>query len=205
LGGAVRLGALDAMVGNPDARIAEALAAFAERAPACAVRLVCRPPDELLRDVLGGAMDAAVGSFPRVALGLDYETLFEERQSLYAGRGHPLFDMADEAVDHDAVAGCRIVARSYWGARDVRGFASARVGAEVQDMESEAHLILSGAFLGHLPDHYAAQWVAAGRMRALAPGRFGYRAPFQIAVRPDRAAEPRVAALLDCLRAAHGR
>jgi LysR family transcriptional regulator, transcriptional activator for bauABCD operon len=205
LAGPVRLGMVDATLTDPMARLTDAVAAFAAAAPEAELTLVARPPDDLLRALGEGALDAAVGSFPRVALGLEYADLYRERQQFYAGAAHPLFAMPDAEIDFEAVRRHRIVARSYWGARDVKVFAGTRVGAVVDGMEAEAVLILSGAFLGYLPVHFAAAHVAAGRMRALAPARFAYGAPFQVAWRPDRVGLPRVAALLRAILDAHGR
>ncbi|SEA61520.1 LysR substrate binding domain-containing protein [Rubrimonas cliftonensis] len=145
-----------------------------------------------------------MGSFPRVALGLEYRHLYEERQLFYRGAGHPLFTACDDAIDFDELRSRRIVGRRYWGARDVKGFASHRVGAEVSDMESAAALILSGAFLGCLPKHCARPWVKAGALRAIAPARLGYRAPFQMVWRRDRAELPRVRMMIDAIARSHG-
>ena len=37
---------------------------------------------------------------------------------------------------------------------------------ETNIMEAEATLILSGAYLGFMPEHHASAWVAAGKMEA---------------------------------------
>jgi DNA-binding transcriptional LysR family regulator len=203
LAGPVRLGLLDATITDPAARMVEAIAAFAARAPEAEVRLVSRPPDELLKGLTEASLDVAVGSFPRVALGLEYRDLWRERQLFYAGADHPLFSLPDDAIDFEAVRRHRLVARSYWGRRDIKVFAGTRVGAVVAEMEMEAMLILSGAFLGYLPAHYAAPWVVAGRMRALAPARLAYTAPFRLAWRPDRIRIPRIAALVEAISGAH--
>ncbi|MBI1416414.1 MAG: LysR family transcriptional regulator [Limimaricola sp.] len=205
LAGPVRLGLLDAIIGDPAARITEGLAVFARAAPEAEIRLIRRPPDELLRDVAGRALDIAVGSFPRVAVGLDYIDLYQERHAFYCGKGHPLHDLPDAEITPDTIRRHRLIGRSYWAARDLSAFAGERVGAVVADMESAALLILTGAFLGYLPEHYAAPYVAAGRMRALAPDRFGYVAQFQLAYLQDRLEVPRIAALVEALRRAHGR
>lgn len=205
LAGPVRVGMLDATIGDPQARMVQALSAFAARAPEAEVRLLSRPPDELLRGLTEASLDVAVGSFPRVALGLDYVDLYRERHQFHAGADHPLFGTPDAEIDFDAVRRHRLVARSYWGTRDIKVFAGTRVGAVVAEMEMEAMLILSGAFLGYLPVHYAAPWVADGRMRPLAPQRFAYTAQFQVAWRPDRLRVPRIAALVEAIREAHGR
>ncbi|MCR9125631.1 MAG: LysR family transcriptional regulator [Rhodobacteraceae bacterium] len=204
LAGPVRLGVLDATLSDPQSRLSGALADFAARAPQAEIRLVSRPPDELLRDVAGNALDAAIGSFPRVALGLEYVDLYRERHSFFCGRDHPLFSEPDDRIDHEELRRHRLIARSYWGTRDLKDFASHRIGATVSDMESAATLILSGAFLGYLPDHYAAGWERQGRVRALARARLGYVAPFQLAYRQDRLQVPRIAALVRALAAPHG-
>ncbi len=203
LAGPVRIGFVDATLGDANARLTEALSAFATEAPEAEIRLSARPPDELLRGVTEGSLDVAVGSFPRVALGLGYADLYRERHHFFAGRDHPLFTLPDAQIDFEAVRRHRLVARGYWGTRDIKGFAGTRVGAVVTEMEAEAMLILSGAFLGYLPVPYAAHWVAEGRMRPLAPARFAYTAPFQLAWRPDRLAVPRIAALVAAVRRAH--
>ncbi len=204
LAGPVRIGTLDAIVTDPQSRLPQALAAYARIAPESELRIVTQPPDALLRDISDTALDVAVGSFPRIALGLTYVDLYHEQHLFYAGSAHPLFTTPDAMIGYDEVRRHRLIGRHYWGARDLKIFAGNRVGATVSEMESEAILILSGAFLGYLPDHYAQPWVAAGQMRALAPDRFGYVAPFQLAFRPDRIGVPRIAALVDAIAAAHG-
>jgi hypothetical protein len=45
-------------------------------------------------------------------------------------------------------------------------------------------LILSGEYLGYLPTHYAASWVARGEMKALLEHEWTYDVPFEIAYDP---------------------
>ncbi len=203
LAGPVRLGVLDAMISDPGSRLTDSLGAYAAAAPESEIQIHTRPPDALLRDVLSNALDAAIGSFPRIALGLEYVDLYDERHSFYCGHAHALFDADDDTIDVEELRRHRLIGRTYWGARDLKAFASHRVGAMVSEMESEALLILSGAFLGYLPDHYAAHWVDLGQMRALAPDRFGYTARFQLAYRDDRLQVPRIAKLVACLSTPH--
>ncbi|MNE81697.1 LysR substrate binding domain protein [compost metagenome] len=58
--------------------------------------------------------------------------------------------------------------------------------AGTSDREGLAFLILTGSFIGYLPDHYAADWVGQGRMRALQPERFHYDIPLTVATRKGR-------------------
>ncbi|MCC5973883.1 MAG: LysR family transcriptional regulator [Rubellimicrobium sp.] len=205
LAGPVSIGCVDATLGDPNARLAQALGDYARLAPESEITMISKPPDQLLHDVTEGRLDVAIGSFPRIALGLDYADLYEERHHFYCGRMHPLFDAHDDEIDFDSIRSHRLIARKYWGARDLKIFAGHRIGAKVSEMEPEAVLILSGQFLGYLPVHFAAPFVAAGRMRDLAPQRFGYSAPFQLTYRAERLDRPRVAALVNTILAAHGR
>ncbi|KEZ72715.1 LysR family transcriptional regulator, partial [Pseudomonas syringae pv. syringae FF5] len=41
--------------------------------------------------------------------------------------------------------------------------------ASASDREGIAFLILTGRYIGYLPDHYANAWVQEGRLRALKP------------------------------------
>ena len=71
------------------------------------------------------------------------------------------------------------------------------------DQEAIAHLILSGRFLGFLPDHYAAGFVAQGLMRAINPEVLHYTCGFLGILRrsPEPARATRV--FQACLVEAH--
>lgn len=205
LAGPVTIGCVDATLGDPQACLARALGDYARLAPDSEITIVSKPPDQLLHDVTEGRLDVAIGSFPRIALGLDYADLYEERHHFYCGAGHPLFAVPDAEIDFDRIRSHRLIGRKYWGARDIKIFAGHRIGAKVSEMEPEAVLILSGQFLGYLPVHFAKPFVVAGQMRDLAPQRFGYSAPFQLTYRAERLDRPRVSALVGAILKAHGK
>ncbi|PWC38972.1 LysR family transcriptional regulator [Azospirillum sp. TSO35-2] len=201
LSGTLTLGVVDNTITDPNLPLEAVFARFAQEAPEVVVSITTRPPSELLRDVVSRQLQIAIGSFPRIALGLDYTDLHTERQNLYCGRRHPLFDTDDADITVELAREHRIVARSYWGMRDMKLFAIAAPRAVVSDMESTARLILSGAYLGYLPDHYAAADTAAGRLRPIRPDLFGVKALFQAATAPEAREEPIVALFLNLLAA----
>lgn len=192
LGGSLSIGMLDNMISDPASPISASIASLVDAAPALQFQLEVRSPGELLRDLVARKLDVAIGSFPRMALGLAYLDLYEETHNFYCGAGHPLFAQPDERIGIDEVRTHRIIGRSYWAARDIKIFAIASPHATVSNMEAEAMLILSDSFLGYLPDHYAAQFVAAGRMRPIRPKLFSYKAKFQIATTEDWKSRPTV-------------
>jgi DNA-binding transcriptional LysR family regulator len=196
LGGTLAVGIVDNTITDPNAPLDRLFAAFAAAAPDVMLQVVSRPPNELLRDIIAGQVHVAIASFPKIALGLSYVDLYEETQRFYCGFGHPLFTVPERDIDVDAVRCHPIIGRTYWGQRDLRIFAVGGPRAVVSDMEAEARLILSGAYLGYLPEHFARPFVDGGRLRAIRSDLFAYTAPFQIAYSPDRSRQPVLKAFL---------
>nr|WP_281352078.1 LysR family transcriptional regulator [Paracoccus aestuariivivens] len=194
------VGLVDTMISDPLCPVSAAVAQFADIAPSVHLEIITLSPGELLREVIGQKVDLAVGSFPRAAMGLDYLGLHDERHNIYCATDHPLFTVPDAEIGIDTIREHRIIARSYWASRDIQVFAISSPHATVSNMEAEAHLILSGAYLGYLPDHFAAQF--ADRLRPIRPDLFSYVAKFQVAARQDWKSRHATRAFIEALQQA---
>jgi LysR family transcriptional regulator, transcriptional activator for bauABCD operon len=101
--------------------------------------------------------------------------------------------MADSAVQPEDVARARFVARRQGLERDLAAAGNVSYQASVENVEAQAHLILSSAYIGFLPEHYAEPWVKGGQLRAIQPARYRLDVPIVLAVpvagKPNRAAE----------------
>ncbi|MEO8957324.1 MAG: LysR substrate-binding domain-containing protein, partial [Rudaea sp.] len=75
--------------------------------------------------------------------------------------------------------------------------------AEASDQEAIATLVLSGRFIGFLPDHYAASFETQGLMRKLYPKRFGYTCQFAAIYRRSPPPSRLLEIALASLRRAH--
>lgn len=194
------IGLVDSMISDPRTPISRALGRFAREAPGVHLHLAALTPNELLAAVLARRVDMVVGSFPKVMLGLDYIDLYDETHHFYCSEDHPLFDVPEAEIHIDAIREHRIVARSYWGARDTRIFAIPAPHATVSTMEAEAQLILSGAFLGYLPDHMAEALSQRVRLRPLRKDILSYSARFQIALRENWKSHPAQRLMVECIQ-----
>ena len=199
LGGMLSIGMVDNTISDPSFCFSRVIGRLNEAAPSVGLNIVTKPPGELLRDVMSGHVHVAIGSFPHITLGLTYLDLYAELHHFYCGDGHPLFEVSDDDIDLGSIQGHKIIARSYWGARDLKVFAVSTPDATVSDMEAEAHLILSGAYLGYLPEHYAERFVRAGRLRPMRPSLFSYSAQFQVAFDESKRKSPVVTLFLDII------
>jgi DNA-binding transcriptional LysR family regulator len=205
LSGELRLALIDTLITNPSSNIHEALSRFRARGEGCTIKLDTLRPSEVETHVLNGGYDVGIGVFVKPPSQLAVRPLFEERHSLYCGKGHPLFSKRRS----DAVSLSEIFASAYVDRGNLE-IASARPNfgfvnrsATCASIEGIALLVLSGRFVAYLPDHYAFQWVQRGRMVALAARQLHHKAAIA-SIHLKRKAQPRlVAAFLDDLRAAH--
>jgi LysR family transcriptional regulator, transcriptional activator for bauABCD operon len=181
LTGHLRIGVVDCTVTDPSAPLRDALRRFNERDHEVRVELTIQAPQDLQRGVLGGRLNLAIGSFPVRIAALTAQPLYGERNAFYCGAGHPLF--ARPTVTLDDIRASRVVARGYWRRADLSRIGIEREAASVDNMEAQALLILSGAYVGYLPEHYAAAWQAQGQLRSLLPEDMAYDAPFALITR----------------------
>ncbi|WP_107851099.1 LysR family transcriptional regulator [Oceanimonas marisflavi] len=166
LQGTLVIGITDNLVSHPGMKITHGLAALKARGPQVQIDLRMQPSDDIEIGVLDGRLNVGVVPKVRELPGLDYRPLYEESTRLYCADNHPLFaDPAGNVFEHELVQP-RFARPAEAAALYDRHIA----GAQASDREGILFLVLTGCYLGYLPDHYAAPWVKAGRLRALQPG-----------------------------------
>jgi DNA-binding transcriptional LysR family regulator len=205
LAGDLHVAVFEKTVSNPQAHIAQAVAAFRQQAPQVTLHMHVGTIAMIERGVIDGQYHLGIIPEHRRSDSLAYDALFNETMYLYAGRGHPWFD------DSTARHGWADLRRQDLAAL---GYHSPNMAlaherrleraATASDQEAVATLVLSGAYVGFLPDHYAQAFVDAGRMRAVAPRTLFYRCSFagirRRAPAPLRVAETFRQALLQAHR-----
>lgn len=205
LGGELELALFDKTASNPQARIAQAMALFAQQAPEVRLNVHVASLNAIERGVIDGRFHVGVIPTHRASSSLAYADLFGETMQLYAGAGHALFDAEPRAMNWAQLRAHAFAGLGYHSPNmqlaHARQLARAATGF---DQEAIALLILSGRFLGFLPDHYAASFVARGRLRAVAPKRFNYDCRFAAIWRPSPEPGRATALFTQCLAQAHG-
>ena len=204
MGGQLHIAVFDKTASNPEAHIGAAIALFSNLAPEVSLHLHVASLNAIERGVIDGQFQVGVIPGHRSSQTLAYEALFNETMLLYCGAQHALFK-----ADHADLG---------WDDLHVHHFAglgyhspnmeiSQKVGlprkATGYDQESIATLILSGNYLGFLPDHYAEGFVQNGRMRAVTPALFRYACSFFSIVRRSPQPSRVTRAFQDCLLTAH--
>ncbi len=170
--------------------------------PKCRSASRSAAPTEIERAVLEGRFDLGFGACGRHSPYLNYDDLFEERQVLYCGRGHPLFERSGE-VTVSELKGQQFARRAYAAPNKLPSGVRLSSTAVADLMESVAVFILSGRYIGFLPTHFAEQWVVQDAMRPLLEHTLGYQNPIYLVLRKTEQKKPILAAFLDELQNAH--
>lgn len=178
--GQLRIGLVDALVTDPNCRLSDTFAAFNKRPHSVIFDIVQGIPQSLQVKVIGDELDLAIGSFPHHLPGLALHYLYGEEHSLYCAQSHPLFAEPDSAIDAAQVMRQQVAGRSYWRNSHRNNKVFTNTKATVHGIEHQLILILSGAYIGFLPNHAARPWLERGALRVLLPEQFGYHADFHL-------------------------
>ena len=205
MGGALHIALFDKTATNPACHIAQAIAEFTQLAPDVALHLHVGTMTAIERGVLDGQYHIGIIPGHRSSQALHYVALFQEAMLLYGGKDHPLVlgaqsaNLSWEDVRLQAFAGLGYhspnmeLSQTQHLRRSATGF----------DQEAIATLILSGKFLGFLPDHYAQAFVQHRQMQAINPALLRYGCEFFAITRRSPQALRATRLFQTCLVRAH--
>ncbi len=174
----LRVGSADAVATCPDLPLAKVFRDFRRSLPQVAIDFSTAGPEDLERALADGRRDLVILPSLTERAEFAYTPIHSERQSLYCAAGHPLAQLAQDDVTPERLAEHPFVARGYLHSHDLRRIGHRHAEATVETMEAQLVLILSGAFIGYLPAHYASQWVEEGGLAVLSDARFSYDSSF---------------------------
>jgi DNA-binding transcriptional LysR family regulator len=204
MGGQLDVALFDKTATNPKARIAEAIARFTEIAPEVRLAVHVGSITAIEQGVLEGNFQIGIIPAHRASKSLVYADLFDEAMLLYCGAGHPLFGSSHAKLTWAKLREHQFAGLGYHSPNmELSHRAQLSRKATGFDQEAIATLILSGRFLGFLPDHYAQVFEQRGRMQAVLPARFSYACRFVSLLRRSPKPSRAVLAFQACLQQAH--
>ncbi len=171
--GEINIGMVDNIIWDKEAQLQDVFRQFSEIASKIDLTLYVFSPDAIERRVLDGRLDVGIAPVMHELAGLQYDYLFDEVNHLYCGRGHPLFEVPDSEISTADLVRSQYVKKGYAVNSNLQQ-ANSAMGKRVVGFHVEAFalLILSGCYIGFLPEHYAAVWESSGEMRRLLPKRY---------------------------------
>ncbi|MFC7053276.1 LysR family transcriptional regulator [Hansschlegelia quercus] len=198
--GRLRVGVVDGVVTNPKLGLQTAFSRYMGYAAEVFVDLELGTPLELEQALMDGRRDIVVGPFSQKAPGLVYAPLCREPHALYCGKGHPLFERPDKSIRHEDIEEALFSVRRYRHLDDLYRVNHPRASGAVMHMEAQTMLILSGRFVGYLPNHIGDHWAARGEMRVIRREGYGFESQHFVATRRPKGELPLVDAFVDELK-----
>lgn len=202
--GHITIGLFDKTTSNPDSRIHRAMQKFDDLAPEVTLDIIVEPLNELEAGVMEGRIQVGVIPTHRTSSSLVYQHLFYEQMYLYCGAEHPLFQKDSRAVTVEDVRATKYAGLGYHSPNmELSNELGWERDATVFDQEAIIHCLLSGRYVGYLPDHYAEPFVRKGLIRPIAKENYNYQCDFvaihRMSPKPSRVVET----FWDCLVEAH--
>ena len=172
--GDFNIGITDNLVTMPKMVITNSLSALKLKGPEVKINIRMIPPNEIEVAVLNESLHIGVIPVFKKITGLNYMPLYEERSQLYCAEGHPLFQKKKisriSLNEHEVVAPVNIQSSQI-----MKHYCGLKIGATATDREGIAFLILSGCYIGYLPEHYAERWVQKGKLSPVDLGNYIFK------------------------------
>ena len=201
LKGELNIGITDNLVTIEHMQLTNALMALKDLGPEIRINIRMMPPDQINMDILDGRLHVGVVPELRPLPGLNYHHLYEEGSLLYCSSDHPYFNVNDKQLTHAMIAECEAVILSYQQTPEIKKqLQKLNSAASATDREGIAFLILTGRYIGYLPKHFAKQWVADGKIRALIPDKFNIETYYSAVTRKGARANIILDTFMDLLK-----
>ena len=177
--GTIRIAFFDQCASNPEVNLAKSIAAFNLAAPNVEIDLSIEPPTAIETKVIGGELDIGIIAQHRPSPSLNYVPIYGENMYVYCGREHEFFERSDAGLSLADVrrtnyAGISVNSPNLHVGQKL----GLRRSAKVQSEHALSILILSGRYIGFLPDHLARIFEQRGSMRPILPDQLYYRTTF---------------------------
>ncbi len=204
LTGKINIALFDKIVSNPQAHLSETFKQFDCLAPDAELSIYVESLNEIERGVMEGRFQIGVIPQHRVSSSLEYHLLFDEQMYLYCGKEHPLYDCANTDISKSDILKCKYAGLGYHSPNmEVGRRLGIKRAVTVYNQEAIAHLLLSGRYIGYLPDHYAKAFVDQNLIRTIGIETFKYECEFQAISRSSPKPSRLLQTFLDCLLEAH--
>lgn len=197
--GRLHLALAEHMLGINNNVIVQSLERFTNIAPDVQVTISTMGSDEVVEAVLNSQADLGVTVLSRQDIELDSTPLFEEKMQLYCAQKHPLFEQKQHSVEDIRQYNLVESARMRPGREPVASLQGWHSHAKAHHQESRMALVLSGNYLGYLPEHMVDQWRYQEKLKALLPEQLSYINTFHAIRKKPLVNQLIVETFLDCL------
>jgi DNA-binding transcriptional LysR family regulator len=203
LSGRVSIAVIDTMVSDPRCGVSKAITALRKKSKNIQFDINVCEAREVETSVINGRSLIGLGVSRHHIRGLEYLALHNENNYLYCGVSHPIFNAAKQDIDV-LLKKAEVITSNYMRDKEVRNDdLNYKNSATAYHDEGIAHLILSGEFIGYLPEHYASYWVEKGLMKVIKPDTYFYQIPVSMITSKTNQSSPLAMAIIEEIKRSH--
>ncbi len=182
LRGELNIALVNNLVTQPQMLITNTLRKIRQFSDKININITMTTPSDIEKGVVDGRFHlGAIPAHNRIS-GLEYRPLYNSPYYLYCSHEHDLFTSKD--ITLDAMKKTNTIITSHrMNPEAIKMHQDLNCTATASDHEGIAFLILTGTYIGFLPEHYARFWVERKMMRPLLPETFNFNSDITLVSR----------------------
>lgn len=168
--GELHIGLIDTLVTMEETGLHAALTRYTKQNPNVHLNIMVGSEGEIDRAVRDRRLHVGVTVQRGNMLGVSVTPLATEVSYLYCARGHEAFETPDDDIRLDDISRFPMVHHGYSVCESdaIRRW-NLSVTSTAHQTEGVMLLILTGSYVGFIPDHFAKRWEEQGRIRRIMP------------------------------------
>ncbi len=157
--GEIHIAITEHMIGHYQSKIADTLSKFTTLAPDVTIKITTMESDNVTSTIIDERADIGITVTPAGHEELHTHALFEETMTLFCAKSHPLYKKSKKDITPENIAKFQFVEspRLMPGREIHADMKRWNKHANAHHQEARAALILSGNYLGFLPEHLVKQ------------------------------------------------
>ncbi len=185
--GDLSLSVVDNTISDPKSPVTKAVQQLHKAAPKVNIRLQTAHLDDIEKGLTEGRFNCAIAPVYEEKSDFDYYKIYTEISCLYCGSDHSLFHNENNSITLEQLKQQKIINHTYVTHRHGNKlFAFSESNIQAVQVEAVAMLILTGHFIGYLPEHYARRYVSENKLRSLGPPELQMETPFCLIIKKGR-------------------
>lgn len=167
--GKLRIALSDTFSTDPRFKLPQIFHQFYQQAPDVELHVEVENMKLMEKMVLNNELDLAIIPYHRKFDGLNYLHLVTDENYVYCGKEHPLFDTPEKEISEQVINKYKLVHAGLKPHEEIyHQLALMNLAAVSYHYESRIAMMLSGCFIGFLPEEVARPYVQEGLLKAVA-------------------------------------
>ncbi|WP_110024717.1 LysR family transcriptional regulator [Mangrovibacter plantisponsor] len=190
--GDIAISVVDNTISDTQSPVTKAVQQLHQNAPKVNIRLQTSQLEDIERGISEGRFHCGIGPVYEKKEAFEYFLLYHETSKIYCSSSHPLFNKeAENNVSIDTIKQQKMINHMYVSHRDTSGILPVHdTKIQAVQVESVAMLILTGHFIGYLPEHYAQSYIDRGLLQALSNEKLVAETPFYLMLKKGKKINP---------------